>query len=117
MTTHRAFNELRNKIPHARRMRNAAATKRLLREMALFELRDARDRSQQDLARDLKVGQPAVAKLERRTDMYVSNLRRYIEALGGTLEITARFPEATVTITNFSELGSEPSSRSDDPTT
>jgi hypothetical protein len=36
--------------------------------------------------------------------MYVSNLRRYIEALGGSLEITARFPEATVTITNFSDL-------------
>lgn len=36
--------------------------------------------------------------------MYVSNLRRYVEALGGTLEITARFPEAAVTITNFSEL-------------
>ena len=37
--------------------------------------------------------------------MYVRNLRRYIEALGGTLEITARFPDAQVTITNFSELG------------
>ena len=80
----------------------------MLREMALFELRQARERSQEDLARTLKVGQPAVAKLERRTDMYVSNLRRYIEALGGTLEIRARFPDATVTITNFSELANEP---------
>ena len=52
----------------------------------------------------LKVGQPAVAKLERRTDMYVSNLRRYIEALGGSLEITARFPEGSVNIVNFGEL-------------
>ena len=40
----------------------------------------------------MTVGQPAVAKLEKRTDMHVSNLRRYVEALGGTLEITARFP-------------------------
>jgi hypothetical protein len=40
--------------------------------------------------------------------MYVSNLRRYIKALGGSLEITAKFPDATVTITNFSELGDEP---------
>lgn len=55
-------------------------------------------------ARTLKVGQPAVAKFEKRADMYVSNLRRYIEALGGSLEITARFPEGTVSITNFSEL-------------
>ena len=50
----------------------------MLREMALFELRQAREKSQIDLARALKVQQPAVAKLERRADMYVSNLRRYI---------------------------------------
>jgi hypothetical protein len=40
--------------------------------------------------------------------MYVSNLRRYIEALGGSLEITARFPEGTVSITNFGDLDEEP---------
>ena len=74
-------------------------------EMALAELRQARERSQEELARVLKVNQPAVAKLEKRTDMYVSNLRRYVEALGGKLEITARFPEASVTIANFGELG------------
>ena len=37
--------------------------------------------------------------------MYVSNLRRYIEALGGSLEITATFPEGRVSITNFGDLG------------
>jgi Helix-turn-helix domain len=63
-----------------------------------------RERSQHDLARVLKVGQPAVAKLEKRTDMYVSNLRRYIEALGGKLEITARFSDTAVTIANFGDL-------------
>lgn len=72
--------------------------------MALHELRQARERSQEELAHALKVGRPAVAKLERRADMYVSNLRRYIEALGGTLEITARFADASVTITNFGDL-------------
>jgi hypothetical protein len=50
------------------------------------------------LAGRLAVGQPAVAKLERRADMYVSNLRRYVEALGGTLEIIAHFPDGAVTI-------------------
>ena len=70
-------------------------------------MRQARERSQEDLARELKVGQPAVAKLERRADMYVSNLRRYIEALGGSLEITARFPEGAVSITNFADLGND----------
>ena len=46
-----------------------------------------------------------VAKLEKRADMYVSNLRRYIEAMGGTLEIIAKLPGATVTITDFSGIG------------
>jgi predicted transcriptional regulator len=60
--------------------------------------------SQEELAAKLAAGQPAVAKLERRADMYVSNLRRYIEALGGTLEITARFPDGAVTI---ADVGAE----------
>jgi hypothetical protein len=51
----------------------------------------------------LAVGQPAVAKLEKRTDMHISSLRRYIEALGGKLEITARFPDASVVIDNVGD--------------
>src|ERR1700704_1761623 len=104
MTGHRPFAELRKRMAPERRVRNAEATQRMLASMALHELRQARERSQEELARALKVGQPAVAKLERRTDMYVSNLRRYIEALGGALEITARFADASVTITNFEDL-------------
>jgi transcriptional regulator with XRE-family HTH domain len=104
MTGHRPFSELTKGFTPRRRARVATKVKALKSDMALAELRQARERSQEDLARELKVGQPAVAKLERRTDMYVSNLRRYIEALGGSLEITARFPEASVTITNFSDL-------------
>lgn len=104
MTGHRSFDELRNRMSPERRARNEQATTVLLREMALHELRQARERTQQDVARALHVKQPAVAKLEQRADMYVSNLRRYIEALGGTLEITARFPDAVVSIKSFSEL-------------
>jgi transcriptional regulator with XRE-family HTH domain len=105
MSGHRPFSALRERMTPARRTRNVEATRRTLAGMALHELRQARERSQQELARALKVGQPAVAKLERRADMYVSNLRRYIEALGGSLEITARFPDGAVNITNFSDLG------------
>jgi hypothetical protein len=36
--------------------------------------------------------------------LYVSNLRRFIEAMGGTLEVVAHFPEGSVTITNFCEV-------------
>jgi transcriptional regulator with XRE-family HTH domain len=110
MTGHRSFKELTKGFSDSRKARVASRVSALKREMALHELRQARERSQEELARELKVGQPAVAKLERRADMYVSNLRRYIEALGGSLEITARFPEGSVNIVNFGELD-EPQGR------
>ena len=59
--------------------------------------------TQKAIGEALNVNQPAVAKLERRTDMYVSNLRAYIEALGGNLSIVAQFPQGDVAITNFSD--------------
>lgn len=52
----------------------------------------------------LYVQQPSIAKLERRTDMYLSTLRSHIEAMGGELDIIARFPDGPVKISNFSEL-------------
>ena len=104
MTGHRPFSELTKNFSPERKARTAAKARALKEQMPLAELRQARERSQKELARALKVGQPAVAKLERRADMYVSNLRRYIAALGGSLEITARFPEGAVNITNFSDL-------------
>lgn len=104
MTGHRAFGGLTKKFSARRKAQVAAKVRALKAEMPLAELRHARERSQEELARALRVNQPAVAKLEKRTDMYVSNLRRYIEGLGGSLEITARFPEGSVSITNFSDL-------------
>ena len=105
MTGHRSFSTLRAQMSPERQARNAEATARMLKEMSLQELRQARALSQHDLARELKVGQPAVTKMERRADMYVSNLRRYVEALGGTLEITAKFPDGgSVSIKNFGEI-------------
>lgn len=98
MTGRRPFRELTAGFSPERKARVATRAQELKESMTLHELRQARARSQEELARELQVGQPAVAKLERRPDMYVSNLRRYIEALGGSLEITARFPEGTVSI-------------------
>ena len=104
MTGHRPFNTLRDRMSPERRERNAEATQAMLHEMALHELRQAREKTQADVARELHVKQPAVAKLEQRADIYVSNLRRYIEALGGELEIVAKFPDASINIKNFADL-------------
>jgi predicted transcriptional regulator len=103
MTGHRPFRELTKGFTPARRARAAAKAAALREEMTLEELRKARDLSQEEIAQALEVGQPAVAKLEKRTDMHISNLRRYIEALGGKLEITARFPDASVVINNVGD--------------
>ncbi len=76
----------------------------MLAEMPLNELRQARGLSQKMLAEGLHIQQPAIAKIEKRTDMYLSTLRSHIEAMGGQLEVVARFPDGAVMISNFSEL-------------
>jgi transcriptional regulator with XRE-family HTH domain len=68
-----------------------AAVQRTVNGLAL--LRRAREMTQGQLSATLGMTQPEVSKLEHRTDMYVSTLRRFIEAMGGTMEITARFPD------------------------
>jgi len=103
MSGHRPFAELTKNFTPARRARVAAKAAALREAMTLEELRKARSLSQEEVAASLAVGQPAVAKLEKRNDMHVSNLRRYVEALGGTLEITARFAETTVVISKLGE--------------
>jgi predicted transcriptional regulator len=103
MTGHRPFGELTKHFTPQRRARVAAKAAGLREAMTLEDLRKARSLSQEDMAATMTVGQPAVAKLEKRADMHVSNLRRYIEAMGGTLEITARFADASVIISNIGE--------------
>lgn len=73
--------------------------------MTLAELSQARQLTQATLSDTLNVGQDAVAKMEKRTDMYVGNLRRFVEAMGGELDVVARFPEGSVKIGNFAEIG------------
>ena len=66
--------------------------------LALAEIRGRRGLTQVDMARLLQVGQASVSKLERREDLYLSTLRDYVEALGGTLELSAVFPEGRISI-------------------
>lgn len=84
--------------------RSTARAQKTLARMRLRELRRARQLSQQSIADDLGMDQGNVSKLEQRADMYISTLRRYIEALGGSLEIVARFPGGDVKISQFHEL-------------
>jgi len=101
----RKFAELRAAMSPASRARSDAKARKMLADLPLHELRKARGLSQAQLAAALNVQQPSIAKIERRTDMYISTLRSHIEAMGGQLEVVARFPEGAVRISNFSELG------------
>jgi DNA-binding transcriptional regulator YiaG len=87
------FSTLRDKMsPEARARAHTRATS-MIAEMALPELRRALDVSQEDLAKLLKVSQASVSKMENRTDLHLSSIAAYIEALGGELELVARFPK------------------------
>jgi transcriptional regulator with XRE-family HTH domain len=111
----RKFQELIDQMSPERRAEYDRNVKQLraqmrLDEMRLHELRRALRLSQQTLARRLKTDQAQISRLEQRTDLFVSTLRRYVEALGGQLEIVATFPEgASVRIENFSDLRPEKS--------
>ena len=104
MTGRHKFNDLLAAMPAVRQARIDALTDDLRQDMDLSQLRMARRLSQAALGERLQVGQPAVAKLERRTDMYVGTLRRFVEAMGGELEIIARFPGHDVRIKAFGDL-------------
>lgn len=97
------FSELRNKMSLERRARIEARVKAALQEMPLHELRRARDLTQVTLAKVMGTSQGEVSKIEQRTDVYLSTLRSYLEAMGGELEIVARFPDGAVKISQFSE--------------
>lgn len=101
------FAELRAKMAPEAQARVEAKAEELLAEMPLNELRQARGLSQKVLAEVLHVQQPSIAKMEKRTDMYISTLRSHIEAMGGQLDVIARFPDGSVKISNFSDIESD----------
>jgi DNA-binding transcriptional regulator YiaG len=104
MAGRHSFAELRARMsPEAQASAEAEAV-RLDEQMDLAEVRRALKLSQEEIGQILQVGQGSVAKIEKRADMYVSTLRRFIEAMGGELEIIARFADHAVKIKNFADL-------------
>jgi len=59
---------------------------------SLRELRHISEMSQAKIAKALSISQPAVSKIEKQTDMYLSTLRSYVEAIGGELDVIVRLP-------------------------
>lgn len=101
----RTLNDYLKQLPAARQKKiEARAAEIRAEELTLRELRKALRCSQETVADILGVKQAEVSKMERRTDMYLSTVRRYIEAMGGHLDLIASFPHAKPV--RIKELGS-----------
>ena len=100
----RKFNELVDKMPEEAQREVAKRIRQSLASMPLDELRRARQMTQTKLAETLGVNQSEVSKIEHRTDVYISTLAEYVEALGGRLEIRAVFRDREMRISQFEEL-------------
>lgn len=100
----RNFKELEAQMSPERRARVAARVKEELAQMPLHQVRNAQQMTQTRLAELLEMDQGNVSKLEQRTDMYLSTLRSYIEAMGGRLEVRAVFPDGDVEIDLLNKL-------------
>jgi DNA-binding XRE family transcriptional regulator len=93
-------------LPASRRRKIARRTNLLIaEEMTMRDLRKARNITQVEMAKALGVKQEQVSRIEKRTDLHLSTLKRSIEAMGGELILTAKFPDgAPVRLTGFAEL-------------
>ena len=88
------LDRIRKQLSPARRRTIAARTATLIaEEHSLQELRQAHKLTQKRLAQVLGIGQDSVSRLEQRSDLLISTLRNYVEAMGGRLSLVAEFPD------------------------
>jgi transcriptional regulator with XRE-family HTH domain len=102
----RKWNDLREKMSSESRARADHRTEVMLITIALRDLLRERGFTQDELAEELGRAQGNVSRMLRRTDMHVSTLREIIEAMGGSMEITARFPDAAYRIDQLTPVPS-----------
>ena len=108
MTT---LEERMDKLPKARRKKvEARAAELIAEEMSLQDLRKALKRTQVRVAKELGIKQENVSRIEKRTDLLISTLSGYVEAMGGKLRLVAEFPDRPpVALTGIAALHKETS--------
>ncbi len=102
----RNFSELKARMTPEARARAEARTKDMIAEMLLTEIRHLVGLTQEEVAKKLGIKQPTLSKLESQDDMYVSTLRRLVEALGGKLEMVVHLPTGDIRIQQFGKSAS-----------
>jgi len=90
----KTLNQKMKRIGSARRKKvEARAAGLVAEEMTLQELRQARKLTQARMAKVLGISQDGVSRLEKRSDLLLSTLRKSVEAMGGNLSLVAEFPD------------------------
>ena len=103
----RNVNDIIERLSAAQRKKvEARAAQLIAEEMTLREVRKARKLTQQKIAKSLHIGQEGVSKIEKRSDLLISTLRGYVEAMGGQLSLVAEFPDREPVV--LSGIGEEP---------
>jgi DNA-binding XRE family transcriptional regulator len=102
----RKFSDLKARMSPEARDRAEVRTKDMIAEMLLTEIRQLVGLTQEDVARKLGIKQPTLSKLESQDDMYISTLRRLVEALGGQLEMVVHLPAGDIRIQQFEKSAS-----------
>ena len=108
-----SLNERIKELKPARRKKvEARAAALIAEEMSLRDLRHALKLTQERIAEALDIGEDGVSRLEKRSDLLISTLRGYIEAMGGHLELVAQFPNRPpVVLSGLASVESQPAVR------
>jgi transcriptional regulator with XRE-family HTH domain len=95
--------------PAQRKKVEARAAQLIAEEMTLRELRHARKLTQVRMAKKLGITQDSVSRLEKRSDLLLSTLRKAVEAMGGNLSLVAEFPDREpVVLSGIAEESARP---------
>jgi DNA-binding XRE family transcriptional regulator len=99
-------NEKMRRLPASRRKRiEGRAAELIAEEMSLRDLRRAHRKTQEAIAKSLGISQDGISRLETRSDMLISTMRKFVEAMGGRLSLIAKFPDRPpVTLTGLAAL-------------
>jgi len=105
---------IRNELSPARRKKvKDRAAELIAEEMTLQELRRARKLTQVRMAKELGISQDGISKLEKRSDLLLSTLRKTVEAMGGSLSLVAEFPDREpVVLSGIAEEEPDPKPKS-----
>jgi DNA-binding XRE family transcriptional regulator len=100
--------EILNEMPEERRTSIYQRAQEIRGEINLREMRRLRKLTQARLSKKLKIGQEGVSRIEKRTDLYLSTLRSYVEGVGGKLSLIVEFPDGPpVILTGLGESANE----------